>query len=309
MRFPAVTHILGVVEQGAPAALTIEGVPECQIRIEPERLRMEVLVRDDKSAPDVRTMRNLGTYSGKIDDQYWNALWADWTHTPIEVYQFTCDVIDRIQQLGDTLAVATEVVLLGMRSLLRSQSKMSRDAEIGLIGELLVLERVANGTSPQTAVKAWLGPQREEHDFVLNDCDLEVKATSSETRSHWISSISQLTRVGQRPLTLHSVQLTPKDGDGSENLGSLVTRLLSLPEMPKGEFLEKLEQAGFSLADQDLYPTKWALRGPILEFSVEGDFPRLDLEHLMKSDLDFQRIAEMSYRINLEGMEPSAPKF
>jgi hypothetical protein len=308
-RFPAVTHILTLVEQGLPAALTVDGAPQCQIRINPELSRIEVLVKGDGSSPEVQGLRNIGSQTARINEEVWKVLWADWTHTPIEVYQFACDVIDRVQQLGETLAVASEVVLIGMKSLLRQQTKLTRESEVGLFGELLVLEMLAGFISPTDAVAAWLGPYREEHDFALGTEDLEIKTTTSESRAHWISSISQLAPVGERPLTLISVQVTPKDGDESVTLGQLVNRVLEIPQMHKAQLLEKLEHARYSIRDADLYPTKWALRGPILEFSVTDSFPRLLPGDLERIDSSSQRITELTYRINLEGLEPDPSRF
>jgi hypothetical protein len=254
-------------------------------------------------------MKYVGSHPGAIEGIAWNVLWAEWTHTPIEVYQFACDVIDRVQLLKESLATAAGVVLCGMKMLLRQLSKLSREDEVGLFGELIVLQYFGSQGSLDEAVNAWRGPDREEHDFVLTHEDIEVKTTTSEQRVHRISSISQLSAVGDRPLSLISIQITPKDGDESLSLGDLVSCLLEAPGMNQPVFLDKLEHAGYFIADGDLYPTQWALRTPLQEYAVAGSFPRLAASDLERFGEVAARISDFTYRINVEGLEPAPARF
>jgi hypothetical protein len=275
----------------------------------PDFKRIELRVLGDTSTPEVREMKHVGAYRGAIEGNAWNVLWADWTHTPIEVYQFACDVIDRVQQFDESLATATGIVLHGMKTLLRQLSKLSREDEVGLFGYLIVLQLLGQLGSLDEAVKAWRGPDREEHDFVLAREDIEVKTTTSEKRVHQISSLSQLSAVGARPLSLVSIQITPKGGDDSQSLGDLVDRLVDSPGMNKPEFLDKLERAGYFTADADLYPTQWALRTPLQEYEVAGDFPRLAARDLERFGGGAARISDITYRINVEGLKPVPTRF
>lgn len=304
-RFPRTTHIMELIDAGAPAAMTILGSPACQIRVYPEMRMVEALVRDDVSLPKVHDLKSITSRRVQTDSQSWNAVGATWVHSPFEAYLFVCDIIDRVQLMDETLATATDVVLQGMGALIRRQSCLSREAEIGLMGELLVLNRLIDSSTPSKALEAWLGPESEEHDFTLEAVDLEVKTTSSEERAHWITSAAQLTPARNRPLTLVSIQITPKMGEGSISLPKLV-RLLEQRCDPHGQhLLDKLESLGYVDSDSDLYTTEWALRTSVACFTVDDTFPKITSGELSTLGLGPERITALRYRVSLTSVQAS----
>lgn len=302
-RFPRTTHIMELIAAGSPAAMTILGSPACQIRVYPEMKMVEALVCDDVSLPNVHDLKSITSRRVQTDSQSWNAVGATWVHSPFEAYLFVCDIIDRVQLMDETLATATDVVLQGMGALIRRQSSLSREAEIGLMGELLVLNRLIDTITANKALETWLGPDSEEHDFTLEAVDLEVKTTSSEERAHWITSAEQLTPARNRPLTLVSIQLTPKMGEASISLPNLV-RLLKQRCEPHGQhLLDKLEGLGYADSDRDLYTTEWALRTSVACFTVDEAFPKITSGELSRLGLGSESIIGLRYRVSLANVQ------
>lgn len=303
-RFPSTSHVMELVDLDAPAAMTIPGMPACQVRVLPPEKRVEALVLGDNSEPAVSGMKFIVQHRVLIDGESWNAIGATWTHTPFEAYLFVCDVLDRVQLMQESLATATAVVLQGMSSLLRRQSALSREQEVGLLGELLVLESLLNSHSPEDALAMWRGPESEEHDFSLYDSDIEVKTTTSEERTHWISSTHQLSPVGSRPLMLVSIQLTPKMGLNSVALPNLIDHLGGRFGSFEVRFRDKLEAVGYLSDDADLYTTEWALRNPVAFYAVDDDFPKLTPKELSELRIRPNQIKAVRYQVDLSTVKP-----
>lgn len=284
----------------------MRGTPEAQILVRPSERRLEARILEDSTEPDVSRFRFIESRRLVEEGRSWNSLSIAWTHTPFEAYLFLCDIVDRVQTKGEPLATAVEVVLQGIGSILRRQSSITREQEIGLFGELLVLNHLLKDLSPGDAIKAWKGPESEEHDFALNDFDLEVKTTTSDERIHWITNARQLEPAENRPLKLASLQLTPKGGSGSCTLAALVDHLLDSLRDATPSFLRILEIAGYAIEDADLYPTQWALRDVAACFAVDDEFPKITGDELARLPLGGDRIKALRYQVNITGL-PSDP--
>ena len=220
-RHLSASEIQRQVDNDLPISFGVPGAPNCQIRILPTDRLVEILVEDDQSDPDVKGLRSLRLSTTILEGTSWRSLSIEWVSTPVEAYLFACAVTDRVQLGGESLAKATDVVLRGMKDLLRREDSLSRDAEIGLAGELVVLISLMTQSGVSTALDSWLGVYGEEHDFSVTSTDLEVKTTTSEERAHWIASATQLLPVPGRPLRLVSIQLTPKNGKSALTLAEI----------------------------------------------------------------------------------------
>ena len=71
---------------------------------------------------------------------------------------------------------------------------LSPDAQIGLLGEIVMLEALCNSTQTvRDAISAWVGPRHAAQDFHVHAGAIEVKSTTSESRfAAKINSIEQL---------------------------------------------------------------------------------------------------------------------
>ena len=298
-RHPSASEILSQVSEEIPISLGIQGEPACQIRILPGVKCIEVLVENDSSDPEVTRIQSLKASKRNLDGRSWGALTIEWLHSPVEPYLFACSICDRVQLHGDDLSSACDAVLRSMEELLRKERILSREEEVGLFGEIVILLSLQSMTGSKAALDAWMGANGEEHDFALPSMDLEVKSTRSEARTHWISSMRQLLPLPGRPLRLVSVQLTPKVGEGALTLSELAGLSIRRFRGHSRQLTEKLAMVGFHFEQVDVYSTKWALRDNILEFEIADSFPRITPIELQRIGIDVNAVPEVSYRVNL----------
>lgn len=133
------------------------------------------------------------------------------------------------------------------QDLLARRAPLSAEQQLGLWGELFVIESAAN---PDLLVAAWLGPDAGAVDFFVDGIGLEVK-TSRRRHSHHVS-LSQVDEpVGAREAFTLSFWVSG-DPIAGRSLVELVDSILSRVA-DKALFLKQLSKVGFSLADREAY--------------------------------------------------------
>ncbi len=295
------------VDEQSPFSYGIDGSPSCRLDVRPAEKIIDILVANDESDPDTSGLRNLDSLRITNGSSNWNCLRLTWSHTPIESYSFACLVVDRVQNQGESLATATDVALAGIKDLLRKDRVLTREQEVGLFGELLVFDVLTDKYGASDAMDSWIGAQSEEHDFGLSFNDFEVKTTTSEHRTHWISSSMQLMALADRELRLISIQVTPRSLGKAMTLPELVKRIALKVDNHSGKYWRKLEAVGYFEEDEDMYQTKWALRSDILEFEINSHFPKITPSELEKIGVSGTEVPEVRYRISLDGKSPADP--
>lgn len=160
----------------------------------------------------------------------------------------------------------------------RGTEGLGREAQLGLLGELLCLERLGTLINFGWAVEAWTGPEGTPHDFQAKGGAIEVKlAQSGSPERFHISSERQLDETVVPWLGLYAITAQEAVA-GTENLCDVVDRLRlrikdSAPAV-LGAFEERLLQAGFSDADRSRYTGRVTTRDA--EFlHVTAEFPRV----------------------------------
>ena len=169
-------------------------------------------------APNVVELENVSFDVISDDHVIWHQLAVRLDDNVDEVYGLLCAILDRVQLSGYSFADAVEEALNSLTGILAVRHSLTREKQVGLFGELIVLLAVAEETSSADAMNSWRGPLGEEHDFGLPNADLEVKTTLSERRAHWISTATQLVPTGKRPLYLLSIQITGAALDAGHTL-------------------------------------------------------------------------------------------
>ena len=175
--------------------------------------------------------------------------------------------------------------------------KDSTSKIIGLIGELLILEKVIKRFDA-TAISTWWGPVRHRHDFEFANSGIEVKTTvnphSNEVEIH---GLKQLFPDSGRSLYLAHLKLN-LDPQGL-NLSELINRLLN-SGVSKFELEEKIKKSGVS---EDLVKSfaDFKFKGFIDRyFSIDSAFPSITPENLKVAELT--RITRVSYKIDLKDL-------
>lgn len=162
---------------------------------------------------------------------------------------------------------------------------LSDNEALGLFAELWFLYYWINKPA---AVRWWLGPLGDKHDFVHPDISIEVKAamvSGDSNASHIITHIDQLDLPGTGSLMLFSLALSP-DTLATHSLSSLVNHLDEwMLETPYIQIWRKrLHQAGWSPAHAQKYQRTYRIIKEIL-YQVDEQFPRIVRSVFVDGDL------------------------
>lgn len=221
-------------------------------------------------------------------------------HEDREVFLTLCKDVLSYTGRGENAADATSSFFRRVahwHSLMtRARSSAMGGNEVrGLIGELLVLERLAGSAGLAAALNAWVAPDEHPQDFAREDRLLEVKTRLSGSRQVVrISSLAQL-EPAELPLSLVVVELVASDGDDAATLNQMCSRLLSHARLLGPHMVDQIEVAllkrGYiqlEAYDEEAY----RLVG-MTAFECREGFPKL-----IRSEVD-GRIPEASYTVDL----------
>ncbi|MFY1673184.1 PD-(D/E)XK motif protein [Plantactinospora sp. WMMB334] len=294
----------GYLNAGIPIEHPIPGEPRLLLFIDPQRIRIglrgpagprEVPITVDLQHVNVRAVHHQGRRMIEIEVSD-AGLFA-------EAYPVLCAVADRVQLDRQPMTTALTGTLRRLGHLLRRQDTLTRDAEVGLIGELCLLTGLLRVLGPGAALDSWRGGDAEEHDFGLDTHDVEVKTTTSETRTHWISSLQQLEPTNQRPLWLVSCQITTA-GVGGRTLPDIIDRVMGIlaAGAEQEQFTTHLYASGWRDHHSETCRQRWRLRSNPAAFAVTDTFPRLSTRLLQHAGVNLAHIADVRYRLDLTGL-------
>jgi hypothetical protein len=310
-RYLTDTALDELMASGPKTAFRIPGVPEVQL-VFFSGAGGGVALRvawDGSAAPDLSEYEHLSASIVRAGEQAWAELLID----DPDVFRHTLPVVwriaDRIQLEQVVFAEAVIATLTDFRELLEGASVLSSDREVGLFGELMVVDCLISTLSGAGAVAAWRGPSGDEHDFDLGSGDLEVKTTLSERRVHWIGSLSQLEPTPGRTLWLLSMQLTTGLAEAL-TIADLVAKLQSrLVGVDLEAFEKKLHGAGWREKYHATARRHFRLRSAPLLLPVDGAFPTLTQDRMKAAGMPLSRLREITYLIDVAGLseEPYPP--
>ncbi|GAA0770993.1 hypothetical protein GCM10010203_47360 [Actinomadura yumaensis] len=190
---------------------------------------------------------------------------------------FTTVCADALIASGDdqTTALARFLERLdAWRRFLRERhTGLSREETVGLIGELLVLERLV-GTDP-ALLDSWKAPDDGLHDFERAGHGLEVKTGIGASTVIHVSSLDQLDSAGMGRLDLVHVRLV-EDLSG-RTLGDILAALDAMfgDEGRRRQFANGLLRRGL-MPDDEIARSRPMVRSRSLEAYLVGEtFPRL----------------------------------
>lgn len=289
---------------GSVTVVPLKGEPVCHLRIDPQSSELVLITPYVLPEPDVARLRHVATAPVTVDSSVYNELSVDAAAGVQPAYTFLMSVAGHLHH-GLELAAAVDASVALHRELLAARPSLVQDREIGLFGELLTVEQLVRSLGPQAACSAWKGPLREEHDFKIPGCDLEVKTTSSELRAHRISSLNQLEPRPGVDLHLLSVQITRSvEGDG-RTLAAIVADVRAATRGYSVTLDALLREAGWRDEDADLYPTRWSLRSSPATYLVDAAFPRLTGDGVSRIVPNSAALSDITYRVNLAGLSTS----
>lgn len=158
-----------------------------------------------------------------------------------------------------------------------ADSLLSPEAEVGLFGELQLLDALVSAGLPAwQAIDCWQGPLDGLHDFPLGTGAIEVKSTASPAGfMAKIGSLEQLDDSLIRPLYLAAVRLAQTDSGRTlpEYADHLRTRMAD-DDLALSHFNSRLLHAGLRDAHAEKYTRRFTLINYRLIRVTDG-FPRL----------------------------------
>lgn len=209
------------------------------------------------------------------------------------------DVLGRLAEDSTAPVTTCRIVLDQWRALLKAAGQpLSREATVGLVGELEVLQLLAQH-DPPAALDAWCGPSGAVHDFVREGAELEVKTTTSVDGNFVsITNIDQLDPglVG----SLHLLVVHLREDVTAPGLDDRIDALIQLG-VPRDGLLVKAASAGHIYGSSSAVPSRFRVRS-VRAWPVGTTFPGL-----RRTDIGEQRLKGVS-RIRYELALDAAPR-
>ncbi len=210
------------------------------------------------------------------------------------------DIIAALQNVSARVSARACILRLERwSSFLRpSRSKMSSEAQKGLIAELHFLQRDALAVHNEVdALKGWIGPESGPRDFAYGQVFIEVKSKRGSANPNIIiSSEEQLNVNSTERLFLYVAEFN--DAPSGNNEGFTVTDVVEETRdafkspMQRAAFDSKLASIGY-FDEDDYTDAKWN-EGGVYYYAVVGDFPKID-SHSCKPG-----VSRVAYQIDLD---------
>ena len=298
------------ISSGVPSEQRVGDAPPCILGIDPARGELTLRTPATDSDVDVSAYRiiHADLFEDLGEETVWFRLTIDASGIEYEAYSLLQSVADQLQR-GDDMERALHVALESYHDLLARAPRLSEDQEIGLFGELIALERAIGNLGETAALAAWLGPQSEEHDFVLPEGDVEVKTTRTERRIHVIHGADQFAPAPGRTLRLMSIQVTRAGASAEgrtlpEAIGTLRGRL----QRGRTAFDDRLESLGWSdHRAESLYTARFLLRSEPAFYTVDDSFPAITTGGLARILARPDLVRLVDYRIDVTTLDPCGP--
>ena len=231
-----------------------------------------------------------------------------------QFYHFAVAVSERIANDGLSAIEAVMQELQCFSHLFEQTPLLSTERQIGLLGELLFLERLMSRIGSD-AVDAWMGPLAEPHDFRVGSREYEIKTTTASHRVHTVHGTEQLVPSLGCSLSVISILVGPPGhGEGtslSEKAKQLADAVRHHPEKAE-RFQRNLEGAGLRPSQLEFYSRRFVLRRPLGVVYVDDACPAIT-RGIIDGALGAlaPRIEGISYDVNFDGLahEDGSPGF
>lgn len=289
---------------GNPVVLPIAGMPRCSLDIHPAKGTITLRTPFTPPEPDLAKWRNIAFRASASSHGEVAEITVTVDNNLHAAYGLLTSVADQLQLQNEPLASAVALAVAQHRQMFAANAALSTDKEIGLFGELLVLEFLIAQYGPGQAIAAWQGPLFEEHDFVLDDIHLEVKTTSGDRRQHVMHGFTQLVPLQGVPLSLLSIQLTRSSPGGGRTLAALVSEIRAQSGGLRPDLDDRLQAVGWSDDTAELYSTSWTLRSPPCAYDIDERFPAMTFARLSQAIPNLKVVSDLSYRVDLTSFEP-----
>lgn len=222
---------------------------------------------------------------------------------------FAVMIVDLLRLLGNAAGLSGPALMERFLARLEEwQDFMSRrrraltgEEQTGLMGELVLLERLASGPlAPEAALATWQGPLHAVQDFHIGAGSLEVKSTTAT--DEFPARIGDIGQLDPERLPMFLCAFRFAVDDAGRTLVEQVAQLRARFEAVgcRAGFDALLLVAGYADEHAPQYGRRLLLRQE-RAFPVEDPFPRLRRSELPAA------ILRASYRLDLDAVEAPVP--
>lgn len=191
-------------------------------------------------------------------------------------------VVEAAPSAREAINAAAACLARWRRFVERGGGLLGPEEQTGLIGELVVLGRIARTRTPQEALAGWSAPSGSVRDFEFADVAIEVKAYQAASgASLRINDPAQLDEDPGRPLYLAAVRLA--EGESGLSLPEAIERVRQFfvtdADALRG-FDDSLIRCGYIVEHAPMYQSKHVV-GPLSLHAVKSGFPRIRPAEIM----------------------------
>lgn len=198
----------------------------------------------------------------------------------VHPFSYVCDdLIEGLRHVhppGQAVAFLLARLQNWRRLLEGTKRRLSHEELLGLIGEILLMERLIPHLGPRASVNAWLGPAGASQDFQTGGHFYEVKSCAIGSHTVTVSSLEQLHTSGAAStLIVFFIGAAGEPQFGSFSANSLIARVRQLISDPvaASAFDGKLLQVGFDESQPE--SDGLFILDKEMAFDVRDEFPRL----------------------------------
>lgn len=292
-------------QAGNPLEFPVVGTPTCLLTLDPPHDLLTLRLPLEGPEPDLARWRHIDLRVVAAGEETVAELNIDVAQGGVAAaYSLAVGVADGVQLKGRPLAAAVTEAIGAQRAVFIRRGGMSAEQEIGLLGELMLLDHMVEAIGPEAALGAWAGPLSEEHDFVFPSLHIEVKTTRNEARRHVIHGLGQLLPLHGVPLVLLSTQITVGSPGHGATLPQRIGRLREAVGADSQSLEDRLIAFGWDDEESDLYTTVWIERSMPRAYLIDEHFPAMTPDILSAVVSQFDLVSEVTYRVDVSNLVP-----
>lgn len=191
-------------------------------------------------------VRPLGGLGGIWDDSLHLRVHSDYRN---KLLPFYCDLINSVNPM-DVESTVWDVIDSWAGIFGRIREPLSKEKQIGLFGELVILQKLV-GQFGSSAANWWTGPDAAKHDFISNEWEIEVK---SSIRPDPVAHIHPIHQLEPEPVDFYLLMIGLKKGN--KTLPEMVedTRNEISENVDKNKFNRSLKLVGYDDKHAHQYP-------------------------------------------------------
>jgi hypothetical protein len=177
---------------------------------------------------------------------------------------------------------------------------LTYEEEIGLFGELVILEKILSVNSKIEVLSAWKGPLGKSHDFIRPSISFEIKTSPLKKKA--LINISSEFQLDGKNLFLGFIVIDDTiDSEANKSIPDLIETIQKLlPEDGLDLFKGLIKSAGYKETESEKYKNRKYAVSSISFYEVSDTFPRITPSKINPN------VSDVRYKLNVGGLNSYA---